>query len=288
VLHRAAYAELGLADWTYDALECAEAELAGLVAGLSPEWVGLSCTMPLKRAALTVASTVGPRAAAAGAANTLLRLPEPAGSADPGREMHDSGPHLHEPGLNVADAGPDFPRSRWHADNTDVTGIVGALAELGVSGRRAVVLGAGGTAQAALVAMAGIGWQRLTVAVRDPTRTGEIRAAAGRVGIELELASFADADLCGYDLVISTLPAGAADRLGSVAWRRGTVLLDAVYHPWPTVLASAVGSAGGTAISGAVMLLHQAAGQVELMTQQPAPVAAMRAALRRAAPHIGI
>ena len=73
VLHAAAYRALGLADWDYTAVECDEAGLPGFVAGLGPEWAGLSLTMPLKRVALEVAETVGPVAAAVGAANTLVR-----------------------------------------------------------------------------------------------------------------------------------------------------------------------------------------------------------------------
>ena len=72
VLHTAAYAALGLADWSYTAIDCGEAELPGLLAGLGPDWAGLSLTMPLKRVALAVADSVDPLAAAVGAANTLV------------------------------------------------------------------------------------------------------------------------------------------------------------------------------------------------------------------------
>ena len=52
-LHTAGYAAAGLTGWSYTAIECAEVELPGLVAGLGPEWAGLSLTMPLKEVALT-------------------------------------------------------------------------------------------------------------------------------------------------------------------------------------------------------------------------------------------
>ena len=49
VIHRAAYAELGL-DWEYDAVAVPAGGLAGFVEGLDPaQWRGLSLTMPLKR-----------------------------------------------------------------------------------------------------------------------------------------------------------------------------------------------------------------------------------------------
>jgi shikimate dehydrogenase len=57
------------------------------------------------------------------------------------------------------------------------------------------------------------------------------------------------------------------------------VLLDAIYDPWPTPLASAVEAAGGRVVSGLQMLLNQAFAQVEQFTGMPAPRAAMRAAL---------
>jgi shikimate dehydrogenase len=45
-LHRAAYAGLGLDDWTYEAVECDEAALAAFVTSRGPDWAGLSLTMP--------------------------------------------------------------------------------------------------------------------------------------------------------------------------------------------------------------------------------------------------
>jgi len=51
-----------------------------------------------------------------------------------------------------------------------------------------------------------------------------------------------------------------------------------IYHPWPTRLAQAAGRAGAVVAGGLELLLHQAARQVELMTGQDAPVAAMREA----------
>ena len=83
----------------------------------------------------------------------------------------------------------------------------------------------------------------------------------------------------------NTLPPGAGARLaGRVS---AGALLDVVYAPWPTRLAAAVGARGGVLVSGALMLLHQAAAQVEPMTGRPAPVEAMRAALRAKVPGCG-
>ncbi|MGB0102131.1 MAG: shikimate dehydrogenase, partial [Nocardioides sp.] len=70
-LHRAGYAALGL-DWRYDAVRLSAHELTGFVAGLGPEWRGLSLTMPHKREALALGSPMTDRARLAGAANTLV------------------------------------------------------------------------------------------------------------------------------------------------------------------------------------------------------------------------
>ena len=76
VIHNAGYAAAGLGDWSYAAHDCGEAELAPFVAGLGSDWRGLSLTMPLKEIALEVADEVAPVAAAVGAANTLVHLPD--------------------------------------------------------------------------------------------------------------------------------------------------------------------------------------------------------------------
>lgn len=253
VLHRAAYAALGL-HWSYDAIECDEAALPDVLAGRA-DWAGFSCTMPLKRAALQIADQVSDLAAAVGAANTLLPL----------------------------------GNGRWRADNTDVHGIVAALAENAVVPATVTVLGAGGTAQAAVAALGQAGPPECTVLVRDPSRTTDVLATAAAAGVEVDVAPLVpDAPALDADLVISTLPAGAADALAGRGWAFGQVLLDVVYDPWPTTVASAAKAAGATVISGALMLLHQAAEQVRLMTGMKPPVEAMRTALREARPPAGL
>jgi len=250
VLHGAAYAALGLEGWRYDAVECGEAELPGFVDRLGPDWVGLSLTMPLKRVALEVADEVSPVAAAIGAANTLVF----------------SG---------------DRPRRHRRAENTDVLGLVAALREAGLDRvGRAVVLGAGGTAQAALAALRELGEPEPTVLVRDPARTADLRAAADRLGVRPAIrGGLPDVPLPEADLVLSTLPGGVADPLRTQRWGAGTVVLDVVYAPWPTPFAAAGLAAGCRVVSGLAVLLHQAVAQVELMTGRPGPVDVMRADL---------
>jgi shikimate dehydrogenase len=250
VLHHAGYAALGLTGWSYTAIECAEAGLPDLLASCGPGWAGLSLTMPLKRAVLPLLDTVDPVAADTGGANTVI-----------------------------------FDGDQRHGYNTDVAGMVAALAEAGVTTpKSAVILGAGATACSAVAALRDLGLTTVTVAVRDPARTGDLRAVAARLGVEVTVTPLADQRagvLPPPDLLISTLPAGAADFLteGSVAGVPvPPCVFDVVYAPWPTRLARATQQAGATVVGGFELLLHQAAGQFELMTGRPAPLEPMRQA----------
>jgi shikimate dehydrogenase len=127
------------------------------------------------------------------------------------------------------------------------------------------------------------------VLVREPARADDLRATAHRVGVALDVSVLRDdAPQLRARLVISTLPPRAADPLAGVAWHAAQSVLDVVYEPWPTAIAAAVSAAGGSAISGALMLLHQAAAQVRLMTGRDAPLTAMRAALTGVLPHAGL
>ncbi len=167
------------------------------------------------------------------------------------------------------------------AENTDVAGIVAALREAGVERvRSGVILGAGGTAQAALAALRELGETAPRVAVRDPARTADLHAAGDRLGVRPRIVSgLPEVELPDTDLVVSTLPPGAADAINGRPWATQPVVLDVVYTPWPTPLASSALAAGCQIVSGLAVLLHQAVAQVELMTGRCAPIAQMRAAL---------
>ncbi|GAA4784476.1 shikimate dehydrogenase [Actinomycetospora chlora] len=252
VLHRAAYAALGLGGWTYEAIECTAEELPGFVAGLDASWAGLSVTMPGKRAALEVASAASPRARRVGAANTLVR-----------RE------------------------GGWAADCTDLDGVAGALRAAGIAPGPAVVLGSGATAGAALGGLAELGVGEVVLVVRDPARAQPTLAVARAFGLcvrAVPWASLAPDDLARALAVVNTTPAGSVDAARAAfvldAVPAGAVVLDAVYHPWPTPLAAAAATRGLAVATGLDMLLHQAFGQVEQFTGHPAPRAAMHEALR--------
>ncbi|MCW1959729.1 MAG: shikimate dehydrogenase [Mycobacterium sp.] len=245
-LHLAAYRALGLGDWTYQRIECDADELPSLVSGLGPDWVGLSITMPGKFAALAVADERTARAELVGSANTLVRTP-----------------------------------AGWRADNTDVDGVAGALGHRGGL-RRALVLGSGGTAPAAVVALAGLGVTHLTVAARSRDKAARLLDLGSRLGVQTVFCDIAGPQLraaaVGVDVLVSTIPAEAAAEIAD-AVAGVPVLLDAIYDPWPTPLARAVAASGGEVVSGLQMLLNQAFSQVEQFTGRPAPREQMTAAL---------
>lgn len=258
VLHRAAYAALGLDDWRYDAVDVTSDGLPGFLGGLDAAWAGLSLTMPLKQTVLPLLDHVEPLAQVVGAVNTVLV------QGAPGR-----------PVLVGA--------------NTDVHGLVAALVERLVPGGdrlTAAVLGAGATASSTLAALAQLGCTTPVVHVRSVGRAGALMRAAHRMGVEPTYAPLdgAAASVARADVVVSTLPAHAADDLAAqiAGLPDGAVhgvLLDVVYEPRPTALSTAWEDRGGAVVGGERMLLHQAVEQVRLMTDRPAPLEAMEHAL---------
>ncbi|MFJ7628991.1 shikimate dehydrogenase [Streptomyces sp. NPDC097595] len=247
VLHRTAYAELGLDDWSYDRFEVDEQALPGFIEGLDGSWAGLSLTMPLKRAIIPLLDGITDTAASVEAVNTVV-------------------------------FGEDGRRT---GDNTDIPGMIAALRERGVDKvESAAILGAGATASSALAALSGLCAGPVTAYVRSAARADEMRGWGERLGVDIRIADWAEADRAlTAPLVIATTPAGAADALaGAVPVSPGT-LFDVLYEPWPTVLAARWSAAGGAVVGGLDLLVHQAVLQVERMTDiRTAPLAAMRAA----------
>lgn len=245
VLHNAAYQALGLTDWSYRAVECAEADLAVTLAELSDEGLaGVSLTMPLKRAAMPLLASVDERAALVGGANTVL--------------------------FGAADG--------WQGANTDVPGIIEALGDA-AQVDRAVVLGAGATAAAAIAALGACGVREVEVIARRPGAAAELAALAGAVGVEFGARSWDHVAVAGTaPLVVSTTPAGSSEALVASLSAPTGVLFDVIYAPWPTPLASAWTAAGGRVIGGLELLVEQAALQVGLMTGLIPPVSVMREA----------
>jgi shikimate dehydrogenase len=174
---------------------------------------------------------------------------------------------------------------RWSAENTDVDGVAGALRAAGAVGlRRALLLGAGGTGSAALLALSELGVTDVVVAGRTTTSTATVCRLAAELGLTARHSSLEQAAVSAAaataDIALAAAPAGTLDALAAPL-SQVPVLFDAIYHPWPTVLAAA-GRPDRITVTGLDMLMHQAFRQVELMTGRPAPTAVMRDALRAA------
>ena len=229
----------------YDALDVGAEDLPDLLAGLGEEWRGFSVTMPCKQAAVDVADVVEPLPRLLHAANTLVRT----------------------------DGG-------WRAENTDVTGVGMALQLAGVrAGRRTPRSSApAGRRPRPRSRLASLGAQHVDLVVRDPARAADLSAGVRRPGGATTVIPLADGRP-RRAVVVSTVPIDGQPAVAALAWRAGQTVLDVLYAPWPTPLAERVTDVGGTVVGGLEVLFWQATVQVELITGQPAPIAAMRAAL---------
>ena len=255
VIHRAAWAQIGIDGWEYRRLEQDADSLPRFIGGLGGDCAGLSVTMPCKQAVMPLLDAIDPLASAVGAVNTVV------------------------------------PSSGILAGfNTDVTGIASAIRRACSQADRvlptsAVVLGARATASSALAALGELGIVTSTVAARRFGGPGSVVAASSRLGVSIDQVLWSDRDavlraVSGADLVISTLPAGVADPIAEhMTVREGQVLLDVVYFPRDTALRSAFERNGGIVAEGTDMLIFQAAAQVQLMTGRAPKTDVMRGAL---------
>lgn len=229
LLWRTAFDELGL-DWTYDAIECPADALPGLLEemSVSGEWAAVSLTMPLKLVAVPLVDTLDPAAAAVGAVNTVV-----------------------------------FDGDLRRGLNTDVPGLQACLVETGavLADRPApAVLGGGGTARAAVAALARAGADVVRVLVRDAARATPLLAVGSRCGVEVRLEGWParPAALAPAPVVVQTTPAGAADPLAGHPWPVDVALVEALYEPWPTPLAGTAAAGGAVVVGGRRLLAHQA------------------------------
>ena len=274
-LHLAAYKALGL-DWQYEAIEVRSGELAAFIASRGAEWRGLSLTMPLKQEVLPLVTDLSRVAQLTDAANTVVF-----GEINGERTLS--------------------------GFNTDVTGLVRALAEAGVqTATHVAILGAGATAASALTAAAEIGAESVELFVRTPSKAAPLVALGRTLGLVVAVSELAAAasgaradgslgeNVGAFpdvtpDVVISTLPGGTdLDELFSADFRHTVPLFDVAYSPWPSALAQSWAAAGGKTASGLGMLLHQALIQVRIfvsgdpfavLPDEDAVLAAMRNAV---------
>ena len=246
-IHGAAFAAAGV-DAVYLAFDVVPDQLPTAVAGLAALGaLGVNVTIPHKTAALSLADVVTEEARLVGAANTLW-----------------------------------WTNGALHADNTDARGLEVVLRrDVGLpSGARVVVVGAGGAARAAAVALGRVG-AAVSVVARRPDEAAAVAALAREAG---GTAATAGTPV----LVVNATPLGWRDEpLGTDLLppalrprRPDHVALDLVYGRGTPFLAEAR-AAGARAIDGLAMLVEQAALAFERWTGLPAPRDVMTTAARR-------
>jgi shikimate dehydrogenase len=255
-MQNAALEALGLSgEWSYEAIDLDPAELAGRVRELpGAGFVGANVTIPHKRAALELADRASEAAAQIGAANTL-----------------------------------SFVEGAIHAENTDATGLLSALPGP-LEGKRALVLGAGGSARAAVWALAGQG-ASVSVWNRTPERTDEVvRELAGAgsgTSAEGRLASISgeQAKSNGFHLIVNCTAVGMVDEdpfdqlpLDPQRFDAGVTLVDLVYAGSESRLVREARERKATAIGGLEVLVRQGADSLRIWTGMDPPLDVMRAA----------
>jgi len=246
-MHEAAYRALGLEGWRYQLLPVPPHLLAETVAALpAAGFAGANVTIPHKEPALMLADEASVSARAIGAANTL-----------------------------------SFADGRVQATNTDAPGLLAAL-PAPVSGGRAVVLGAGGAARAAVWALLSAGAREVMVWNRTPERARRLCAQMGGRAVETIdetadlLVNCTAVGLAAPDDPWRDLPL-SAEGLGGFA-----CVVDLVYAGHETRLIAAARQAAVTVVDGLEVLVRQGALALESWTGRPAPLAQMRAAARAA------
>ena len=174
-MHNAAFTEDG-ADYAYVAIDVPPENLAGAVEGLSAlGFVGFNVTMPHKEKILPLLDRLDEPARISGAVNTVV---------------------VRDDGL--------------YGMNTDGSGFVEACAESGVefTGKRVLLLGAGGAAAAIAVAVLGEKARRLTIANRTSSRAEElvkkVASAGGDTEITMISLDSADEESAGADVIVNT------------------------------------------------------------------------------------
>ena len=244
-IQTAALEAVGLGGWRYQLLPVPPELFQETVRALpAAGFRGVNVTIPHKQAALELATVATPRATAIGAANTLV-----------------------------------FGSGRIEADNTDAPALIEAL-PFEAAGRTALVLGAGGSARAAVWALLDAGAAEVSIWNRTPERARELSEQLGGTPVDSSrpadiLVHCTSTGLDGADSTFKQLPL-AADDLA-----RYDCVVDLVYSSDETALVRAAREHGLFVVDGLDLLVRQGALSFERFTGRPAPLDVMRAAARR-------
>lgn len=250
----AAFAATGL-DWVFAAFEVVEGRAGAAIEAMRTlALAGMSVTMPHKAAVTEHLDELTPAAAALGAVNCIA-----------------------------------WEGGRLVGHNTDGAGLVASLRADGFdpAGSRVVVLGAGGAARAALVALHGAGASHLAVWNRSPRRAADAAALVPGAGVLDGPADGAEltAAVAGADLLVNATPLGMrpgdGSPLPSAALHPGLYVSDLVYDPPETTLMADAAAAGARVGNGIGMLVGQAAVAFGIWTGMDAPLGPMQSVARR-------
>lgn len=260
-VHNAAMAALGI-DAVYVPFRVAagyESFKAFMVEALARPWLdlrGLSVTAPHKQNALRFmrerGSAINPSATRIGAVNTICLSPD----------------------------------GSLRATNTDAPAVIAALCDAmhidagGLRGKRAVVLGAGGAARAAIAALHDAGAQ-VHVIARNAPAAEDLAHEFGCEAQSWDRRSDADAEIWINATPLGQSPDDTVSALPATCLKTGCVVLDMVYRPTPTRLLRETRAAGGIAVDGLSVFLLQAAAQFNRWHGAAPPPAAMLDAVRR-------
>jgi shikimate dehydrogenase len=246
VIQNAALAAAGLSGWRYQLLPVPPELFAEVVPALpAAGFAGVNVTIPHKSAALKLADEATARARAIGAANTLT---------------------FHEKAIS--------------ADNTDAPALIAAL-PVPAAGRTALVLGAGGSARAAVWALLDAGAAEVRVWNRTAERARQLCAELGARPTDAPTAAdvLVNCTTAGLDggSSFDQLPL-TPDDLGDYG-----AVVDLVYRGTePTTLIAEAKQRRIPAVDGLELLIGQGALSFERFTGRPASLEAMRAAGRPA------
>ena len=185
--------------------------------------------------------------------------------------------------------------NKWVGYNTDLYGFLKSLNEIGfpAKNKRAVILGAGGSARAVIYGLAKSGVRSISIFNRTSTRAKRIASQFKRkfpnihwTVHPIDQQALKEA-LSNSDLLVNTTKVGLkpSDPLlisRSVFPKRKILVYDLIYKPKRTKLLKLASSLGHKTINGEAMLLHQGARAFELWTGKRAPVRNMKKALSNA------